>query len=80
HARTTGCGASLQVHPCVPGARRIRHRRQTTLGYQSDSIGRAKACMLSLLQRFKEAMDRHCSKLLVMAMTQRFECSPLSVR
>lgn len=36
--------------------------------------------MLSLLQRFKEAMDRHCSKLLVMAMTLRFECSPLSVR
>lgn len=36
--------------------------------------------MLPLLQRFKVAMDRHCSKLLVMDKTQRFECSPLSVR
>ncbi|AIO69434.1 hypothetical protein DM82_5632 [Burkholderia oklahomensis] len=36
--------------------------------------------MLHLLQCFKVAMDRHCSKLLIMDKKQRFECSPLSVR
>ena len=35
--------------------------------------------MLHLLQRFKVAMDRHCSKLLIMDKKQRFDCSPLSV-
>ncbi|KVQ18844.1 hypothetical protein WL99_16005 [Burkholderia cepacia] len=35
--------------------------------------------MLHLLQRFKIAMDRHRSKLLIMNTKQRFECSPFRV-
>ena len=35
--------------------------------------------MLHALQRFKIAMDRHRSKLLIMITKQRFECSPFRV-